>query len=222
MTWLERLRLRVSVGLMMALAAIGAGLWAFAELADEVGEQEALVRFDVELANALHGMATPFSTAAFKLISFIGSPGGTLLVVIAVLVLLSRRLMTQAAVLTAAYTGAELLNLLLKSVFMRPRPAFVSPLETASYYSFPSGHAMVSLVVFGMLAYLLLTFIRSRIAKILIIFAAVLLVVLVGISRLYLGVHYFSDVVGGFVAGAVWLIACITAAETLRRRRPVL
>lgn len=222
MTWLERLRLRVSVGLLVALLAIGAGLWAFAELAREVGAQGTLVRFDNELANALHQMATPLTTTAFILISWVGSPGGALLVVIVVLLLLSRRRLTQAAVLAAAYLGAELLNLLLKAAFMRPRPVFVPPLAAAGYYSFPSGHAMVSLVVFGMLAYLLILDVQNRRARILIVFAAALLVVLVGISRMYLGVHYFSDVVGGYLAGTVWLVACITAAETLRRRRPVL
>ncbi|MBI5668353.1 MAG: phosphatase PAP2 family protein [Chloroflexi bacterium] len=222
MTWLERLRLRVSVGLLVALLAIGAGLWAFAELAEEVGEQGTLVRFDTELANALHQGATPLTTTAFLVISWIGSPGGVLLVVIVALLLLVRRRFTQAAMLTAAYVGAEGLNWLLKTVFMRPRPVFDAPLATAGYYSFPSGHAMVSLVVFGMLAYLLILSVPNRYTQILIVFAAVLLVVLIGISRLYLGVHYFSDVVGGYVAGTVWLIACITAAESLRRRKPVL
>lgn len=220
MTWLERLRLQVSISLVIALVAIGAGLWVFAELADEVGEQGRLVRFDIEMANALHQMATPFTTTLHTIFSFIGSPGAPILVMIIVLFLLLRGHRRDSIMLAVAYVGAEVLNALLKLVFQRPRPTFTNPIVVIPHYSFPSGHAMVSLVVFGMLAYLLVLRVHNRYAQILIVFAAALLVVLVGISRMYLGVHYFSDVVGGYLAGSVWLIACITAAETLRRRRP--
>lgn len=222
MTWVEHLRLRVSVSLLVVLVFLGVGLWAFAELAEEVGEQSLLVQFDTELATALHQMATPFSSTAFKIITTIGSPGSLVLVIVAALILLLQHRRQDVVMLAVAYAGAEGLNAVLKLVYQRPRPTFANPIAVEAYYSFPSGHAMVSLVAFGMLAYLLVLRVHNRYAQIWIVFAAVLLIVLVGISRLYLGVHYFSDVVGAYVAGTVWLIACITAAETLRRRRPVM
>ncbi|HEX2907166.1 MAG TPA: phosphatase PAP2 family protein [Phototrophicaceae bacterium] len=219
MTWLERLRLRVSLGLVLALVISAASLWLFAAIADEVREDEFLTRFDLALANELHARAIPVSTQAFLLISWIGSPGGGLLALGVGLLFILRQRWTDLFLLAVDYGGGEMLNLLLKTMFSRPRPAFVNPLTTASYYSFPSGHAMGSLVTYGMLTYLLVRAVPNRRMKILIIFAAGLLVLLVGLSRLYLGVHYFSDVVAGFAAGAIWLTACITAAERLRKRR---
>ena len=93
------------------------------------------------------------------------------------------------------------------------------PLLTARGWSFPSGHAMGSLVAYGMLAYLLLRETHlGRHQRMLVIISAALLVLLIGLSRLYLGVHYFSDVIGGYAAGVVWLAACISGLEIVRRR----
>jgi membrane-associated phospholipid phosphatase len=84
-------------------------------------------------------------------------------------------------------------------------------------YSFPSGHAMESFVAYGMLAYLAVLWLRTWEARVAVICGAALLVVLIGFSRMYLGVHYFSDVIAGYAAGGVWLSALITGAETMRR-----
>ena len=77
---------------------------------------------------------------------------------------------------------------------------------------------MVSLVLYGMMAYFVVLALKSWRARTTVVFGAALLVLLIGFSRMYLGVHYFSDVVAGFAAGGVWLSACITGIETLRRR----
>ncbi len=86
-----------------------------------------------------------------------------------------------------------------------------------SFYSFPSGHAMVSLVIYGMLSYLLATrFHRKRKS---ILSVTILLIAAIGLSRLYLGVHWPTDVIAGYAAGLVWLIACIFSLEVWRQRR---
>jgi membrane-associated phospholipid phosphatase len=117
-----------------------------------------------------------------------------------------------------AVAGSALLNQLLKRIFQRPRPHFAHPLLVETSYSFPSGHAMESFVAYGTLAYLaVVLWLRSWEARVAAVCGAALVVVLIGFSRMYLGVHYFSDVVAGYAAGGVWLSALITGAETMRR-----
>ena len=94
---------------------------------------------------------------------------------------------------------------------------FEHPLVLETSYSFPSGHAMVSFVVYGMPAYLAVLTLENWRARVAIVFGAALLVILIGFSRVYLGVHYPSDVLAGYAAGGVWLSALVTGAETVRR-----
>ena len=114
--------------------------------------------------------------------------------------------------------GSALLDWLLKDLFRRPRPHFAHPLVVETSYSFPSGHAMESFVVYGMLAYFAVLTLRSWRARTAVVIGVALLVILIGFSRMYLGVHYFSDVIGGYAAGVVWLAACISGLEVVRRR----
>jgi undecaprenyl-diphosphatase len=118
-----------------------------------------------------------------------------------------------------AVGGSAALNQLLKQLFARPRPYFEHPLLLETSYSFPSGHAMDSFVVYGMLAYFAVLALESWHARTAVVFGAALLVLLIGFSRMYLGVHYFSDVVAGYAAGGVWLSTLVTGAETIRRRK---
>ena len=118
-------------------------------------------------------------------------------------VLYRRRLLVQAALLPLVLAGAELLNLALKLAFHRPRPevAFV----TLDTYSFPSGHAMVSTAAYGALAYIAWPYLRSPRQRVLLVVGTLVFVALICFSRLYLGVHYLSDVLGGATGGVFWL-----------------
>jgi undecaprenyl-diphosphatase len=117
-----------------------------------------------------------------------------------------------------AVLGGEALNLLLKDLFARPRPHFERPLLVETSYSFPSGQAMESLVVYGILAYFAVLAFSGRGKRAGSVGGAAVLVILIGFSRVYLGAHYVSDVIGGFAAGGAWLSAVITGWETIRRR----
>jgi membrane-associated phospholipid phosphatase len=119
----------------------------------------------------------------------------------------------------AAVAGSAVLNRLLKGLFERPRPHFDHPLLIETSYSFPSGHAMESFVVYGMLAYFAVLALRTWESRVGVVFGAALLVVLIGFSRMYLGVHYLSDVLAGYAAGGGWLSTLITGAETIRRSK---
>ena len=110
-----------------------------------------------------------------------------------------------AAGLVLAIVGAGLLNTLLKNIFERVRPnLFPGPIHLTTD-SFPSGHAMDSFAAFGMLAFVAVRLVGSRLPRAMIVLAAALIVFLIGLSRVYFGVHYPTDVIGGYLAGAIWL-----------------
>lgn len=211
----QSLGIQLIIGLVFSLALLAL----FGNIAENVVEQDTLVQIDTELANALHAQASPGIIAFYRALSFVGMQGVWVLSLIVAALLAVRRRWLYLGVWAAALIGGILLNQLLKALFARPRPVFVDPIALEQTYSFPSGHSMLSLIAFGMVAFFLWRLIASRSGRILAVFAAVLLVILIGISRMALGVHYLSDVLGGFAAGGVWLVACLTACLTIERRR---
>jgi undecaprenyl-diphosphatase len=106
----------------------------------------------------------------------------------------------------------------LKAYYHRPRP--LDPWVPVSGWSFPSGHSLDSFVFYGLVAYMAALGVHNRAARVAIVALAVVLIPLVGLSRMYLGVHYLFDVVGGFTIGAVWLTVCLSGLEVVRRRGP--
>jgi membrane-associated phospholipid phosphatase len=140
-------------------------------------------------------------------VTFVGSPPMALALTLVVCVALyRRRRLVEAALLPLVLGGAELLNLILKLSFHRARPevAFVH-LDT---YSFPSGHAMISTAAYGAFAYLAWGRLRSR-GRLALVAGTGVLLALIGFSRLYLGVHYLSDVLAGIAGGVFWLSVAI-------------
>jgi undecaprenyl-diphosphatase len=204
--------------LTLGLLAAGGCLWLFGGLAEDLLSNDPLVRFDEALATYLHNLATPPLTTFFVVITALGSLetiAGVGLFVAGFFVW--RRWWLPLVTWLAAVAGGVALNQLLKGLFARPRPSLAEPLLPESGYSFPSGHAMQSLILYELLAYFAVLALRSWRAKTAVVFGLALLVILIGFSRLYLGVHYFSDVVAGFAAGGVWLSAVITGTEVVRR-----
>jgi membrane-associated phospholipid phosphatase len=180
-----------------------------------------LVRFDRSTADTLHTYASGASdlTNSLHIVGILGSLEALALVSLLVaVVLLVQRCWSSLAAWLVAVLGGEALNLLLKDLFARPRPHFERPLLVETSYSFPSGQAMESLVVYGMLAYFAVLTFSGRGKRAGSVGGAAVLVILIGFSRVYLGAHYVSDVIGGFAAGGAWLSAVITGWETIRRR----
>ncbi len=120
-----------------------------------------------------------------------------------------------------AVAGGQVLASLAKLEVDRPRPELVSHLVTETSLSFPSGHAMLSAVTYLTLGTLAARFARGRAAKIYLLSLAVLVTLMVGVSRVYLGVHWPSDVLAGWCAGFAWAMLCWLAARLLQRRRTV-
>ena len=120
--------------------------------------------------------------------------------------------------LSAVVLGGNSLNFGLKHLIQRGRPVFDDPLFSLPTYSFPSGHAMASTVFYGLLAIYVSVSARQRHAAPVAIGAAVLMVALVSFSRVYLGLHYPSDVMGGITEGIAWLALSLIVLHHLRRR----
>jgi len=213
----QHLGLSVTLGIVAAVLCLGI----FADLAEDVFSNEEIVTIDLLLANELHSRATPDITSLMKFISLFGSQVVFVFSAVAAVYYAWRRKWLRVTLWALAVAGGEVLNLLLKSVFNRPRPSFADPLTIEQYTSFPSGHAMMSFIAYGLLAYFMCISIQSQRARIIVVFSAALIVLLIGISRMYLGAHYFSDVVSGFLVGGVWLAICITIRQYIRHRTPI-
>ncbi len=213
----EYLGLHLTIGFVISLA----GLWLFGGITEDVIHHDPLTQFDVTLLNWVHGRATPAGYAISNAISLLGSPVTMSMLALGVGVLLAaRRQWILLGGWLAAFAGGGLLDEVLKLVIRRPRPPYAAAFLPQESWSFPSGHAMGSLIGYGMLAYVLVVlWIHPRRTQLSVVLGAALLIVAIGLSRLYLGVHYFSDVVGGYAAGLLWLSACISGLEVARRWR---
>jgi undecaprenyl-diphosphatase len=191
-------------------------LYLFAWLADQVLDQETLA-LDLATLAFLQRFSSPQLTTAAQLISLLGSE--VVWVIAAVLLAWfawHRRWSSAISILLVA-GGAQLLNDVLKAFFHRTRPEPVTGLISAQAFSFPSGHAMVSAAFYFYLAYLAWRFVHGwwRFA---LIVGLVLLVLLIGLARLYLEVHFLSDVIAGYLAGFLWTDTVILANQALHAR----
>lgn len=192
------------LGLLMALVA---SVWAFAHVAEDYLTGDPLVQWDTSFALWLHERTSDPVVSLFKVVTLAGNGAVLVLVVTGIALLFWRRgWRNDSAALVFAFSGAALLNAALKLAFHRPRPEVaVVQLDT---YSFPSGHAAVSGATFATLAFLLCRRERRLPARAVISLGALLGIALVGFSRLYLGVHYLSDVLAGVSLGIAWAACC--------------
>jgi membrane protein DedA with SNARE-associated domain/membrane-associated phospholipid phosphatase len=212
----EYLGLHLTIGFLISLAA----LWLFAGVTEDVVHRDPLTRFDLTLTTLFRAHATPLGDRIFSIVSALGSPvamgiigaGGGLF-------LLVRRKWVILTAWLAAFGGAGLLTVVLKNLIQRPRPANAADFLNGTSFSFPSGHALGSLVGYGMLAYVIgAGWIEGRRGRLRLVIATAVLVIAIGLSRLYLGVHYFSDVVAGYAVGVLWLSVCMSGLQVAQRR----
>ncbi len=211
------LGLHLTIGFFLSLA----GLWLFAAVTEDVVHHDPLTIFDLALTTWIRAHATPVGDKFFTVISALGSPAimGAVGAVGAIVLLVRRKWIVLAA-WGAAFAGAGLLTLTLKNIIQRPRPVGASAFLYGETFSFPSGHSLGSLVGYGMFAYVIgSNWVKTPGARLWLAVATGALVIAIGISRLYLGVHYFSDVVAGYAVGILWLSACISGLQIVQRRR---
>jgi undecaprenyl-diphosphatase len=205
------LGLHVTVSLTVAALA----LWLFGAVLEEVLDNAVVVRFDIATMDWIAAHTTPLGLRVFAAITRLGDiPVIPTIAVAGAWVLWQQRHRLVLVCWLSAYFGGVLVNRLLKLLIHRSRPVRVVHENT---FSFPSGHAMAATIGYGMLAYVLATYwhpggIRRRF----LFLGAAILALAVGVSRLYLGVHFPTDVIGGFAAGTAWLAICVTGTRIAR------
>jgi undecaprenyl-diphosphatase len=193
------------------LASLGVAvlsLFLFAWIAESVSHDRT-ASFDLAVRTNIHGYASPGLTKVMIAFSFLGGDGLTVAAILSVIAFLRFRWRRAALWMVVTILGALVLDLSLKYAFHRHRPIpfFVAVPHT---YSFPSGHSLFSFCFYGVLAGVLAGRIGSRLGRVLIWTLAALLVAAIGLSRIYLGVHYPSDVIAGYLAAALWVSTLVT------------
>ncbi|GAB1780222.1 phosphatase PAP2 family protein [Priestia megaterium] len=165
---------------------------------------------DDSIISFIQGFESPGLTAIMKGFTFIGSTPSVAVISLFSLFFLYKVLKhrTELILFIAIIVGSPILNELLKLLFHRARPDFHRLIQINGY-SFPSGHAMSAFAVYGVLSFLLWRHIPTRWGRTLLIVTSIIMILTIGISRIYLGVHYPSDVIGGYFASGCWLAIAI-------------
>ncbi len=219
---------RHHAGVLMALLIIVLAVWAFVALAHKVVAGETL-SFDESCLRALRRADDParpigpdWLAEVARDVTALGGVTFLTLLTIAVAGFLRLQKMYGAMWLViVSALGGLAASTLLKTFFERPRPSLVPHLDSVYTSSFPSGHSMLSATVYLTLGVLLGRFVQQRVLKAYFLIVALLLTFLVGVSRVYLGVHYPTDVLAGWVVGLTWALVCWLVARKLQQRGAV-
>ena len=193
-------------------------IWAFSTLVEDVLEQDPLVRWDAAVATWVHARTSPSGVRFFSGLTYLGS-GPVTWTIAALGVLLLRRRPVLLTAWAAAFIGAHILSRVLKRVVQRTRPPDeISHVQHESF-SFPSGHSVKAVVCYVMLAYVIARLLELNTPRRVAVYvAAGAVIAAIGWSRVYLGAHYPSDVLGGFTVGLAWLAICLTGVRLVGRR----
>lgn len=202
----------------------GAGLWAFADIAEDMMEDQghgvdALVLAYLRPSANPHDAIGPawFERAVAELTTFGGTANLTLIAVVVVVFLLIQKRLASVLLVVFALGGGVAISETVKVLFGRDRPPLIYRAVETTNASFPSGHAMLSTVTYLTLGALLAQVMPKKRLKTFVLAVAVLLALIVGASRVYLGVHWLTDVLAGWSLGAAWAMICWLVAWWIRR-----
>lgn len=214
-----RLIQKASATVIVALTLALLSVLFFGWLAEEVLENDT-AHFDDAIRSAVHAHASVPLTYAMRAVSDIGAPAGVTLITLGACVILWRAgRRREAVVLAITMIGSQVVMYTLKVSFHRHRPEAYFNLREPTSFSFPSGHAVSAFCLYGMLAHLWSEQTANAVQKRLAWIGAALMAAMIGFSRIYLGVHYPSDVIAGYAAGMVWIGGVISAEYFLRTER---
>ena len=207
---------RYGIGLTVGVACFLLSFLSFAAIVDSFSEKGTLFHLDLKINAYVIRAANPGLTRFFGAITDLGNIYLVVMVavIVGVILLIRKNWWSLLSLFLAIGIGQAVLNIL-KVVFQRPRP------ETEMYvfsYSFPSGHVFSATVIYGFCIYLTFRFSNNATVKWIVSTLLSLLILLIGVSRIYLGVHWFSDGLAGYVTGLAWLLFCIFFAKTLGDR----
>jgi membrane-associated phospholipid phosphatase len=192
----------------------------FFNLAWDVATSTEIVLLDAKVATWLHAHGSPRLTDFMILVTTLNSITGSSIMSLAFAIALARmREWYWLLTLALAVGGGMLLNVILKTAFARARPHFDDPWITLDSYSFPSGHTAGATLFYGVLAAFLVSRTNEWHARVALVVAAMLMVLMVAFSRMYLGAHYLSDVAAAACSSTVWLVLCLSTVHGMVRRR---
>lgn len=204
---------KASLKLIITMVLCLLSLVFFFKVASEVVEAE-FTSMDVAISLFVYSFRTPLLTQLMLLITSLGNEVSLILTAIISIIFLIKKHRKEAVLFCIVLLMGLILNIFLKQTYQRPRPN-ISPLITEMNYSFPSGHAMNSFIFFALLAYFSHHFFHKKSLTILSTVIAIILILLIGMSRIYLGVHYFTDVIAGYIAGFWWFITVLLIERLL-------
>ncbi|RMF90357.1 MAG: phosphatase PAP2 family protein [Nitrospinota bacterium] len=198
----------------LALLSLLLSLLALGEIIEDVIDRETLYRLDFQIQRVVESVISPGMTRIMVEITTVGGIYLLLLTLcLLVIVLLRRRAWWDVYALSLAAGGGEVVLQALKFGFHRPRPQ--PQLVPALGYSFPSGHAFAATVVYGFLVYLVWKYVQAPVIRYATLLLAFLIILIVGVSRIYLNVHWLTDVLAGYTAGLAWLVLSIVLVHTM-------
>ncbi len=217
---------KIELTALLLTIIIGGGIWGFIELADEIGDEDTH-HFDRAILLSMRSSqdtADPIGPLWLEEMgrdfTALGGTGILALLSLATIAYLCMMQKSRAALLVAAgVLGAAIFSNLLKLFFERDRPDLVTHLSHTATASFPSGHAMMSIATYLILGAMLARMHEGKRIKIFFLGCAILISLLVGVSRVYLGVHWPTDVLAGWALGATWAAICWLIAWWLQQRR---
>ena len=208
--------LHLTIGVVVLVGAA----WLWGGIAEDVITGDPLIVVDELISEWLRSHVTPRFAVAMHVASALASTATvSILFALVGCVLLWQRLWYSLLGLVLVIAGGMLLNVAVKNLFGRARPGWADPLMALADPSFPSGHTMMATIIYGFLAVYLMPRLASWRWRLCIATVTIGLVLLVALSRMYLGAHYLSDVLAAMAAGTAWVALCLTAVETLRRHR---
>ena len=203
----------------LAFGALIAASCLFALIAGNIATGDPLALLDARIANWLHTHRVPALTLLMLAVTHAhGTLPLCVYALVTAVVPLRRREWRWLLTLGLAVPVGLVINVLLKHLFQRARPVFDEPLIALTTYSFPSGHAAGATLFYGVIAAYIVSRTRSTAVRLAAVACWVFMASLVGFSRIYLGVHYFSDVLAALAWSLAWLALCLAAAHTLQRR----
>lgn len=212
----SELGLHLTAGVLTLVAAVAV----FSEIADAVGEGDDIARYDERISQWFYEHAfEPLTTFLLGVTHLHGIPAMSVLSALLGLWFWRRHAPYWLLATAICVPGGMLLNVLLKHVYQRARPVFDEPFLTLATYSFPSGHTAAATLFYGLLASYVVTTNPSWRMRMAAVAGAVCMVLLVALSRVYLGAHFVSDVLAAMAESLAWLAICITSVSILRRRR---
>ena len=195
-------------------------IWIFGEIMGSIMPEKPLNIIDQWVLERALYFRTPSLNAIMVGVTQLGSLAVIVILSlpISMLLFLRRKFDALICYLTSVIGGA-FLNYILKAAIQRDRPITDETLVHVTSFSFPSGHAMLSTILYGMIGYYLIRYINSWRLRSFVALSMVFIILLIGFTRIYLQVHYLSDIIAGYVGGGLWLVICITGLEIYRKRR---